>query len=179
MMSLHLRSKGVTNASDEDSLMDLVDMILDIPDKTYITTQLEMNLPPAVYSDTRQVTGTLKDINGNALANKPIKIMENGVYLATRNTDSNGVATFTLLTNGIANATKQLIFEGDSTYSGSMSYNTSEIVQKETSVIRIDVPEENDVYEDTELITVEGYLIDDDNQPVKSKTVNINIEETN
>jgi len=173
-MSENLSDKGVTGISENDSLMDLAGMILDIPDKTYIITQLEMNTSLPVYSDVRQMTGTLKDINGNLLANKPIKLMENGVYLATRNTDNNGVATFNLRDDGVASTYKQLIFEGDSTYSGSMSYNTYETVQKETSVMRIDKPS-YDRYADTDYITVEGYLIDNDDQPVKNRTVNINI----
>lgn len=173
----NLVDKGVVNASSEDTLMDLADMILDIPDKTYIITQLELNAGLPVYTDTYQITGTLKDINGNPLANKPIKLTSDGVYLATRNTDNNGVATFTLRADGIGNSYNQLIFEGDSTYSGSMSYNTYEDVQKETSVIRIDAPVDDGFYEDTELITIEGYLIDNDNQPVKSRTVNINVRE--
>lgn len=173
-MSNNLVSKGVVNASSEDSLTDLAGMILDIPDKTYIITQLEMNTPLPVYSDIRQMTGTLKDINGNPLANKPIKLMENGVYLATRNTNNNGVTTFNLRDDGVRSTYKQLIFEGDSTYSGSMSYNTYETVQKETSVMRIDKPSYNR-YADTDYITVEGYLIDNDDQPVKNRTVNINI----
>lgn len=176
-MSSNLVDKGVVNASSEDSLADLADMILDIPDKTYIITQLELNAGLPVYTDTYQITGTLKDINGNLLANKSIKLMSDGVYLATRFTDNNGVATFTLRADGIGTSYNQLIFEGDSTYSGSMSYNTYEEVQKETSVIRIDAPEDDGMYEDTDLITIEGYLIDNDNQPVKSRTVNINVRE--
>ena len=120
-MRENLSAKGVTGISENDSLMDLAGMILDIPDKTYIITQLEMNTSLPVYSDVRQMTGTLKDINGNLLANKPIKLMENGVYLTTRNTDKNGVAMFNLRDDEIDSIYKQLIFEGDSIYSGSMS----------------------------------------------------------
>ena len=141
-----------------------------------IITQLEINPCSLVYSNVRQVLGTLKDINGYPLANKPIKLIENDVYSTTRNTDNNGVAMFNLRDDGVDSTYKQLIFEGDSTYSGSMSYNTYETVQKETSVMRIDKPLYNR-YEETDLITVEGYLIDNDDQPVKNRTVNINIEE--
>ena len=120
-MRENLSAKGVTGISENDGLMDLAGMILDIPDKTYIITQLEINPCSLVYSNVRQVLGTLKDINGFPLANKPIKLMENDVYLTTRNTDKNGVAMFNLRDDEVASTYKQLIFEGDSTYSGSMS----------------------------------------------------------
>lgn len=49
--------------------------------------------------------------------------------------------------------------------------------ERKTSVIRIDEPQENGIYQDTNLIPVEGYLLDEDDEPVKNKRVNINIRD--
>lgn len=74
-----------------------------------------------ILNATIRVEATLKDQDGNYLANKAIKILINNDVLKTEMTDYNGIATFAVpgslhISNGTITDTMKCVFEKDETY---------------------------------------------------------------
>ena len=97
-MADNLNTMGV-NASASDGLTTLANKILDItpvaPTVKSITLTGDKSVLSAYDSDTVLLSATVKDQNGNAMQGQSVVFKQGSTTLATKSTNSNGVASYT------------------------------------------------------------------------------------
>lgn len=146
-----------------------------IVERTPILTQLQINVPlNLVYSDDFNVTGVLTDANNNPIPNQHIQFKINNVTIMGT-TDTNGSVEFKSCPTSMNPLSFQLIYAGAGVYAASFSQVVHRTVNKETSVITVNHPLNEDIYYTDETILVDGVLTDDDGEVIANKTININI----
>lgn len=146
-----------------------------IVERTPILTQLQINVPlNLVYSDDFNVTGVLTDANNNPIPNQHIQFKINNVTIMGT-TDINGSVEFKSCPTSMNPLSFQLIYAGAGVYAASFSQVVHRTVNKETSVITVNHPLNEDIYYTDETILVDGVLTDDDGEVIANKTININI----
>lgn len=146
-----------------------------IVERTPILTQLQINVPlNLVYSDDFNVTGVLTDANNNPIPYQRIQFKINNVTIMGT-TDNNGSVEFTSCPTSMNPLSFQLIYAGTEVYAASFSQVVHRTVNKETSVLTVNNPLNDDIYYEDEIILLDGVLTDDDGEVMANKTININI----
>ncbi len=112
---------------------------------------------------------TLKDNTGKALSGKSVSIIFNG-KIYTANTNTNGIATFTLPTAAAGKYSVTLAFNGDSTYKGSVATSTISITKQ---AIKLTVAKKTFKKSATKKVT--AVLKDNKGKVLKSKKVTMKV----
>ena len=155
------------------------------------STNLTIEVPTLIYSDTFDVTGILTDENNNPIPNASIKLYrDTSILEATATTNNNGEVTFHRdAPTSITTYNFQLKYDGNQYFSGSNSSIVTRVVNKETSILNIESPLNESTYtpsnqlapplpDTTNEITIEGNLSDNDGTPLSNKTVLMKLEDT-
>lgn len=155
------------------------------------STNLTIEVPTLIYSDTFDVTGILTDENNNPIPNASIKLYrDTSILEATATTNNNGEVTFHRdAPTSITTYDFQLKYDGNQYFSGSNSSIVTRVVNKETSILNIESPLNESTYtpsnplapplpDTTNEITIEGSLSDNDGTPLSNKTVLMKLEDT-
>ena len=155
------------------------------------STNLTIEVPTLIYSDTFDVTGILTDENNNPIPNASIKLYrDTSILEATATTNNNGEVTFHRdAPTSITTYDFQLKYGGNQYFSGSNSSIVTRVVNKETSILNIENPLNESTYtpsnslapplpDTTNKITIEGNLSDNDGTPLSNKIVLMKLEDT-
>lgn len=155
------------------------------------STNLTIEVPTLIYSDTFDVTGILTDENNNPIPNASIKLYrDTSILEATATTNNNGEVTFHRdAPTSITTYDFQLKYGGNQYFSGSNSSIVTRVVNKETSILNIESPLNESTYtpsdplapplpDTTNEITIEGSLSDNDGTPLSNKTILMKLEDT-
>ena len=155
------------------------------------STNLTIEVPTLIYSDTFDVTGILTDENNNPIPNASIKLYrDTSILEATATTNNNGEVTFHRdAPTSITTYDFQLKYDGNQYFSGSNSSIVTRVVNKETSILNIKSPLNESTYtpsnplapplpDTINEITIEGSLSDNDGTPLSNKTVLMKLEDT-
>lgn len=96
LLASNLTSMGVT-ASGTEGLTALINKVLDIPTiETYnLTLSTNKNIISQAHSESAILTATVTNNQGQAVADKTVTILKNGVYYTSATTNSSGIATIT------------------------------------------------------------------------------------
>lgn len=96
LLAQNLTAMGVT-ASGTEGLTTLINKVLDIPTiETYnLTLSTNKNIISQAHSESAILTITVTNNQGQAVADKTVTILKNGVYYTSATTNSSGIATIT------------------------------------------------------------------------------------
>ena len=140
------------------------------------STNLTIEVPTLIYSDTFNITGILTDENNNPIPNASIKLYrDTSILEATATTNNNGEVTFHRdAPTSITTYNFQLKYDENQYFSGSNSSIVTRVVNKETSVLNLTSPLNGATYIDEgNKVPFSGNLSDNDATALGSKTIQI------
>lgn len=139
-----------------------------------LNTSLSIEVPALVYSDVFDVTGILKDSNNTPISGATVKLVWNDgtSHNTTATTNNNGEVTFHRdAPTTITDYSFKLQYEGTANYNASDSSVVSRTVGKETSVLTVSSPVNNQTVLVGSNVSISGTLLDNDGDPIKNKSV--------
>ena len=152
----------------EDADIDLGwTTLLTLAQNTRVTIDVPLSL---VYSDAFEISGTLETATYRRLAHKTLKLKVGNTIVDTTETDINGAYSFTTTPVSMGNHSFQVIFEGTNIYRASESSVVNRVIEKETSVINLDIIPTAHINGST---AVAGTLKSDDAELIKNATVKL------
>ncbi|WP_305554637.1 Ig-like domain repeat protein [Methanobrevibacter sp. V74] len=145
-----------------------------LPVKTKANTVLSINVPLSlVYSDEFNITGTLHNEENTPISNVNIKLKVGDTVVDTQITNTEGVVTFTQTPVNLGTHSFQLVFDGNDNYENSVSSEITRDINKETSVLNINSPANNQIYYSGDVVNVSGVLTSDDGEPLIHQNISL------
>ena len=143
-----------------------------------MNTQLSIDVPLVlVYSDAFNISGVLSDSYNAGIVGATVYLKVGNTVVDSTTTTTGGGYSFTRTPVAVGNHSFQVVYNGDNLHNSSESSTVSRVVNKETTVLNVNSPNNQSTVLVGETISIAGTLQEDDGVPMVGKTVNVNMEE--